>query len=87
MSVPHPQNIKMLNLMYLTGGMLFVGLQDPHALEDLTGLTELHSSAAALAMMESDEETDEESGGDSPAAPHQAMNAEKRNVDDDWLEL
>lgn len=62
-------------------------MQDPHALEDLTGLTELHSSAAALAMMESDEETDVDSAGDSLAAPHQQGDAEKRNVEDDWLEL
>ncbi len=67
--------------------MLFVDLQNPHALEDLTGLTELHSSAAALAMMESDEEETLDSGLDSLAAPHQAGNAEKRNVEDDWLEL
>ncbi|BDA47717.1 Ubiquitin-like modifier-activating enzyme atg7 [Coccomyxa sp. Obi] len=61
-------------------------LQDPHALEDLTGLTELHSSAAALAMMESDED-DVDSGVDSLAVPHEANNAGKENVEDEWLEL
>ena len=52
-------------------------LQDPHALEDLTGLTELHNSAAALMMDASEEEDDEdESLLRAPEAPA-----------DDWLEL
>ena len=59
--------------------------QDPHALEDLTGLTELHSSADALAMMDSDEE--EESDEGLLAAPDQAGSSEQGNVKDDWLEL
>ncbi|KAK9905456.1 hypothetical protein WJX75_000196 [Coccomyxa subellipsoidea] len=60
-------------------------LQDPHALEDLTGLTELHSSADALAMMDSDEEEESEEG--LLAAPDQASSAEQGDVKDDWLEL
>ncbi len=64
-----------------------MGVQDPHALEDLTGLTELHSSAAALAMMKSDEEETLDSGANSQSAAHQTGDAEKRNVEDDWLEL
>ena len=52
-------------------------VQDPHALEDLTGLTELHNSAAALMMDATEEEDDEdESLLRAPEAPA-----------DDWLEL
>ncbi|CAL8471824.1 g11366 [Coccomyxa elongata] len=74
---------------YHKNGWPFIlqALQDPHALEDLTGLTELHSSAAALAMMESDEEESLDSGVNSLGAAHQTGDAEKRNVEDDWLEL
>ena len=58
-------------------------VQDPHALEDLTGLTELHNSAAAL-MMEADDDSEDEAResllgqqGDTPAAA----------TEEDWLEL
>lgn len=54
-------------------------------MEDLTGLTELHSSADALAMMDSDEEEESEEG--LLAAPDQAGSSEQGNVKDDWLEL
>lgn len=63
-------------------------------MEDLTGLTELHSSTAALAMMESDEEEGDgdavitacqtDSGGSAQAA---AGSTEEGDVKDDWLEL
>jgi hypothetical protein len=56
--------------------------QDPHALEDLTGLTELHNSAAALMMDASDEEEDEDESllkQDNTAGPSKSA--------DEWLEL
>ncbi len=58
-------------------------VQDPHALENLTGLTELHSSAAAL-MMEADDDSEDEAResllgkqGDAPTV----------TPEEDWLEL
>ncbi len=59
-------------------------LQDPHALEDLTGLTELHSSAAALAMMDSDEDSEDEV---ERLGPDKTDSGEQGDVKDDWLEL
>lgn len=55
--------------------------QDPHALEDLTGLTELHNSAAALMMDASDEEDEVDSllKQDDAAGPSKGA--------DEWLEL
>ncbi len=56
-------------------------VQDPHALEDLTGLTELHNAATALMMDASEEEEDEDEsllkGNDQGAAA----------AADDWTEL
>lgn len=58
-------------------------VQDPHALEDLTGLTELHNSAAALMMDASDEEQDED---ESLLRPQHTQQAPASSADD-WLEL
>jgi hypothetical protein len=69
-------------------------VQDPHALEDLTGLTELHSSAAALAMLDADEDEDDEAltGAAAPnevAASALGQQGSRSRVDAevDWLEL
>ncbi len=55
-------------------------MQDPHALEDLTGLTELHNSAAALMMGASDEDEDEN-------LLKQADAAGPSRGAEEWLEL
>lgn len=57
-------------------------VQDPHALEDLTGLTELHNSATALMMDASDEEEDED---ESLLRQHDQETA--ADAADDWTEL
>ncbi|CAL5221045.1 g3168 [Coccomyxa viridis] len=68
---------------YRQQGWKFIleALQDPHALEDLTGLTELHNAAAALMMDASEEEEDENDsllkGNDQTSAA----------AGDDWTEL
>lgn len=67
-------------------------IQDPHALEDLTGLTELHSSAAALAMMDDSEDDEDDADVATAPAPDQAAapaqpKAKAAEVQDDWLEL
>lgn len=65
----------------LQGSDAVVLVQDPHALEDLTGLTELHNAAAALMMDASEEEEDENDsllkGNDQTSAA----------AGDDWTEL
>ena len=56
-------------------------VQDPHALEDLTGLTELHNTAAALMMDASEEEEDD---NESLLRNH---NHDAPGAGDDWTEL
>ena len=58
-------------------------LQEPQALEDLTGLTELHNSAAALMMDASSEEEDESES----LLGTQAPDEDDSHLRDDWLEL
>ncbi|KAK9814486.1 hypothetical protein WJX72_006655 [[Myrmecia] bisecta] len=57
---------------------LLEALQDPKKLEDLTGLTELHSSAAA--MCDDFDESDEDGEGGAAAGPD-------RDGQDEWMSL
>ena len=56
-------------------------VQDPHALEDLTGLTELHNAASALMIDASEEEDDDES------LLRQHDEEGPAGAGDDWTEL
>lgn len=66
-------------------------VQDPTALEDLTGLTELHSSTALLMMDEDDSEDSEDEAEQSLLAP-EGMPPDKAGAvhagkEEDWLQL
>ena len=63
-------------------------MQDPCALEDLTGLTELHSSTALLMMdMDNSEDEAEQSLLAPEGTPTGSACAVRSGKEEEWLEL